>query len=60
MRIGDIAPALALAFAAFMALLTTLPPCAAEDDANCYCNAQTMGNGSGSSFIDLGGYTIRL
>lgn len=60
MRFGDLAPALALAFAALMMLITTLPPCQTEDSSNCYWNAQTMGNGNGSSFIDLGGYLIRL
>lgn len=40
--------------------LVGLPPCPTEDSANCYWDAQTMGNGHGSSFIDLGGYLIRL
>ena len=41
-------------------LMAGLPPCATEDSANCYWNARTMGNGQGRSFIDLGGYLIRL
>lgn len=60
MRFGDLAPALALAFAALMMLLAYVPPCQTEDSSNCYWNAQTMGNGNGRSFIDINGYLIRL
>lgn len=35
----------------------TLPPCATEDSDNCYWNAATMGNGTGTSFINLDGVT---
>jgi hypothetical protein len=60
MRFGDIAPLAAFLFAAFMMLLATLPPCPTEDSANCYWDAQTRSNGKGISFIDLGGYLIRV
>lgn len=32
-----------------------LPPCATEDSSTCYWDASTHGNGTGSSFIDVGG-----
>lgn len=35
----------------------TLPPCATEDSDNCYWNAARMGNGTGTSFINLDGVT---
>lgn len=60
MRFGDLAPLAAVLFVGLLMLLTTVPPCQTEDDRNCYWNAQTMGNGSGSSFIDINGYLIRL
>lgn len=33
----------------------TLTPCAQEDSINCYWDAATMGNGQGSSFVNLDG-----
>ena len=60
MTLGDIAPAAALAFAAFMMLVTTLPACPTEDSANCYWDAETRSNGKGSSFIDVGGLLIHF
>jgi len=30
-------------------------PCANEDSSDCYWNAATMGNGTGTSFVNLGG-----
>lgn len=33
----------------------SIPECATEDSTNCYWNAATMGNGTGSSFIDIDG-----
>jgi hypothetical protein len=33
----------------------TIPPCATEDAANCYWDADSMGDGSGRSFITLSG-----
>jgi hypothetical protein len=36
--------------------LSAFPPCETEDSQNCYWDAQTRGNGSGDSFIDIGGY----
>lgn len=41
-------------------LLAVLPPCATEDSTNCAWNAQTMGNGTGTSFIDVNGTTYDL
>lgn len=34
---------------------STLPPCAEEDSINCYWDANTMGNGKGSSFENRDG-----
>jgi len=34
-------------------LLATLPPCATEDSAMCYWNAQTQGNGHGNNLTNL-------
>lgn len=44
---------LALGLAA--CLLASVPDCVTEDDTNCHWNAQTMGNGLGTSFYDVGG-----
>jgi hypothetical protein len=33
----------------------TLEPCAYEDSADCYWNAQERGNGIGQSFVDIDG-----
>lgn len=35
--------------------LTSLPPCDFEDSPNCYWDADTMGNGSGLSFVSIDG-----
>lgn len=53
---------LAALAAAFLALIVWLavPVCPTEDSNNCLWNARTQGNGQGSSFIDVGGYLIRL
>ncbi len=32
-----------------------LTPCAEEDSHNCYWDAATMGNGTGTSFVDIDG-----
>ena len=32
-----------------------LPPCEPEDSTNCYWNAQQMGNGLGTSFVNIDG-----
>lgn len=32
-----------------------LPPCATEDSANCYWDADTQGDGTGTDFVDLDG-----
>lgn len=37
-----------------------VPACPTEDSNNCYWDARTQGNGQGRSFIDLGGFLIRL
>lgn len=37
-----------------------LPPCVTEDATWCFWDASTSGNGTGLSFIDLGGLTIHL
>lgn len=34
----------------------TLPPCRTEDDAQCYFNGYTMGNGTGRSFLNIDGW----
>lgn len=34
---------------------STLPPCEFEDSINCYWDAETMGNGHGSSFENIDG-----
>lgn len=34
--------------------IKNLPPCEYEDTANCYWDAQTFGNGIGTSFINIG------
>lgn len=41
-------------------LLAILPPCATEDSSNCVWDAQSMGNGTGNSFVDLDGTTYDL
>ena len=51
----DFLTALILALAAFF-----IPPCATEDSTNCYWDASTSGNGTGSSFIDIGGDAYNL
>lgn len=40
--------------------LAILPACATEDSSNCVWDAQTMGNGTGTSFIDVNGTTYDL
>lgn len=37
-----------------------LPPCATEDSTNCVWDAETQGNGQGTSFIDIDGTTYPL
>lgn len=39
----------------------SFPACATEDSTNCFWNADTMGNGTGNSFIDINGtaYYVR-
>lgn len=41
-------------------LAAILPPCATEDATNCHYDAQTAGNGLGSSFIDINGEAYYL
>jgi hypothetical protein len=41
-------------------LLRWLPPCEYEDSSLCYWDAQTRGNGLGTSFADLLIFTIPL
>lgn len=45
--------------ALLVALLLGFPPCATEDSLNCVWDASTMGNGTGSSFVDIGGTAYR-
>jgi hypothetical protein len=33
----------------------TLPPCVSEDSVNCYWDAARMGNGTGTSFVNIDG-----
>lgn len=42
-----------------MFLLAVLPPCQTEDSTWCGWDAKSLGNGQGSSFVDLGGIVIR-
>jgi hypothetical protein len=35
----------------------SLPACAEEDSTNCYWDAQSRGNGKGTSFVNLNGTT---
>lgn len=51
--------ALAVICLALMVWLA-IPVCPTEDSSNCLWDAQTQGNGRGQSFIDVGGYLIRL
>lgn len=43
---------------ALLALI--LPPCPTEDSSQCYWNAAEQGNGTGASFIDIGGTAYLL
>lgn len=45
----------ALLFVGLSPVSATLPPCESEDSINCYWDAQTMGNGQGSSFVNIDG-----
>ena len=48
-------------FTALIALMIALgTPCATEDAANCYWDAQTTSNQTGQSFVDLNGLVIYL
>ncbi len=40
--------------------ITYLDPCPTEDSTNCYWDAQTAGNSTGQSFIDIAGTTYPL
>lgn len=40
--------------------ILTIPPCVTEDSDDCYWDALTMGDRTGSSFINLGGSTYYL
>lgn len=40
----------------FLMLITLgMPPCITEDSENCYWDATTMGNGVGTSFVNIDG-----
>jgi hypothetical protein len=52
-QLGDAAPAHVTAPAAPAA--SALPACPSEDSDNCYWDAATMGNGTGTSFVMLNG-----
>lgn len=41
-------------------LLSLLPSCPTEDSTNCYWDAQSRGNGIGTSFVDVGGVVWKL
>lgn len=57
MRTATVAMLTATILLAFSTATATLPPCQFEDSTNCYWDATTMGNGTGTSFIDLNGTT---
>lgn len=38
-------------------LFAALPACGTEDSTNCAWDSDKAGNGTGSSFVDLGGVT---
>ena len=50
--------AFAVAAALAVAAFAWFTPCATEDSSNCYWNAAERGNGTGASFLDIGGAII--
>jgi len=42
----------------FTLLMAVLPPCQSEDSNNCAWDAQSQGNKVGTSFVNVGGFTI--
>lgn len=53
---GPLAVVAALAFLPFAFAWFT--PCATEDSSNCYWDAAERGNGTGTSFLDIGGAIV--